>query len=682
MTKKELAFRQIHLDFHTSEEIYGIGKDFDPLKFAETLGNASVNSVTCFARGHHGWLYYDSKKFPERIHPHLENKNLLPEQIKACHEKDIRVPIYITVQCDHYTAKEHPEWLVVDEKGNPVGTPIYEAGFYRFLCVNSPYRDFLKEQTLEVLEEMPEVDGIFFDIVQVKDCSCKYCREGMVKEGLEPSCKEDRIKYAKKMLGQFEKEMTEFVHQYSPDATVFYNSGHVGPRHREAKEAYTHFELESLPSGGWGYMHFPIAMRYARNLGRDCLGMTGKFHTSWGDFHSFKNREALEFECFQMLALNGKCSIGDQLEPDGKLSKPVYDLIGSVYSRVEEKEPWCQKAKAISEIGVLTPEEFIMQGNIDYERLHPSIIGISRMLQEAGHQFDIVDSKSDLSKYRLIVLPDEIPVNKDFARNLQEYLADGGAVIASFRSGLNEDGQFALDKFGVELKETQTTDREGEYVSGKSYPHNDYVDYIFPEDLIAKELPVTEHAMYMKGLEVEAREGTQVLAKVMASYFNRNYRHFCSHRQAPSSGKRDYDGIVRNGNLIYFAHPIFKQYNENAPHWCKQLFLNAVEILMPDQVVKHEGPSTLLVTLNEQKEENRQVLHLLHYIPERRSQSIDIIEDVIPLYNVQLSVKEDQEVKQVRCVPAGNEIEFDIVDDRIEFTVPEVRGHQMIEINF
>lgn len=45
-------------------------------------------------------------------------------------------------------------------------------------------------------------------------------------------------------------------------------------------------------------MHFPMAVRYARTLGQDCMGMTGKFHTSWGDFYSFKNPEALQHECY------------------------------------------------------------------------------------------------------------------------------------------------------------------------------------------------------------------------------------------------------------------------------------------------------------------------------------------------------------------------------------------------
>src|SRR5690349_14018624 len=106
MPHPELRFRQIHLDFHTSEQIAGIGADFDPEVFVDTLVSASVDSITCFARCPHGWLYYDSKLNPERRHPQLQTE-LLRRQIEVCHDHGIRVPIYITVQWDHFTANQH-----------------------------------------------------------------------------------------------------------------------------------------------------------------------------------------------------------------------------------------------------------------------------------------------------------------------------------------------------------------------------------------------------------------------------------------------------------------------------------------------------------------------------------------------------------------------------------------------
>ncbi|MFC1527055.1 hypothetical protein ACFL6X_09640 [Candidatus Latescibacterota bacterium] len=375
----ELRFRQIHLDFHTSEEITGIGSRFDPDEFADTLARASVDSVTCFGRGHHGWIYFDTEKFPERRHPHLE-RNLLAEQIEACHARDIRVPIYLTVQWDQYTSERHPEWLCIGADGRQQGTPPYEAGFYRKLCVNTPYVDFLKEHIREVFGLVP-VDGFFFDIVQPNDCSCFHCREGMRQEGIDPADEEQRRRYGLQVMNQFKRDMTAFVRRFSDDCTIFYNAGHVGPRHRQVVEAYTHLELESLPSGGWGYLHFPLTIRYARNLGVDCMGMTGKFHTTWGDFHSFKNQAALEFECFQMIAHGAKCSVGDQLHPEGKICAATYDLIGSVYSQVAAKEPWCRGARSLVDIGVFTPEEHTggSHGN-----LPQASMGAVRLLQEGG----------------------------------------------------------------------------------------------------------------------------------------------------------------------------------------------------------------------------------------------------------------------------------------------------------
>ena len=665
MGKSELRFRQVHLDFHTSEAIEGIGAKFDPDEFADTLAAAGVNSVTCFARGHHGWLYYSSKAFPERIHPHLARPNLLPEQIAACHARDIRVPIYITVQWDHYTAETHPEWLIVGEDGtlgHDRAQSVYRPGFYRYLCVNSPYVEFLKAHTQEVLEMMP-VDGIFFDIVQPQSCSCSRCRGGMLAAGLDPSDPGDRTRFGRDVIRKFTAEMTAFVHERSPEATIFYNFGHIGPRHRAWAEAFTHWELESLPSGGWGYLHFPLTQRFARTTGHDCMGMTGKFHTSWGDFHSFKNPAALEFECFHMLALNAKCSIGDQLPPDGRICKATYELIGSVYREVAEKEPWCRRAKAVTEVALLTPEEF--RGTGRHSGLPDSALGAARMLQELRHQFDIVDSQSDLGAYKLLILPDEVPVCGALAEKIEAFLAGGGKVLASYRSGLNEAGDaFALPALGVSFL-------------GEA-PYSP--DFLMPTDKLGSSLPATEHVMYLRGLQVAPEGGAEVLAEVNVPYFNRTWEHFCSHRHTPSAHKAGYPGVVRTDRAIYFAHPVFTQYHANAPKWCKTFVADAIDQLLGEPLVRADGPSALLATLNEQPDEKRRVLHLLYYVPERRGQAFDVIEDVIPLHDVKVSVRAEGAVSAVTCVPQGEDLAFESRDGRVEFVLPKLVGHQIIEL--
>ncbi len=662
----DLRSRQIHLDFHTSPDIPAIGVDFDPDEFADTLARAHVNSVTAFARCHHGYLYYDSKLNPERIHPNLANRDLLKQQIEACHKRGIRVPIYITVQWDQFTADAHRDWLCIDEHGTEYGTKPLSAGFYRFLDVFHPgYRQFLKDHTAEVFEMLP-VDGLFYDIVQPRWSLAKHWLDAMVAEGVDPEDAHARELFGIKVNHEWKLEMTRFIEglpRFDKDnCTIFYNAGHIGPRHRATTDAYTHYELESLPSGGWGYLHFPLAMRYARTTGKLCMGMTGKFHTSWGDFHSLKNKAALEFECFHMLALGAGCSVGDQLHPTGTLDAATYKLIGSVYKSVEAKEPWCTGAAAVKELGVLTPEEFNVAGS---DRQPEAMMGLVRMFQELGRQFDIVTSDQDFTAYKLLVLPDEIPVDDALAQKLRDYTAGGGKLLTSWKSGLDAEGKrFAFESLGVK------------YVGDALFSP----DFLVPSGALGKGLEPTGYAMYEKGVQLEAAGDAKVLAQVEVPYFNRDWRRFCSHRHTPSSHRVGYPGVIHAGASVHFAHPIFRQYQRNAPRWCKVLVANAIALLIGRATVEVTGPSTIINALSHQPTEKRHVLHLLHYIPERRGAAFDIVEDVIPLHDVAVSVAVGVKPGSVKVVPSGDALSFGYDAGRVTFTIPRVDGHAMIEI--
>ena len=303
------------------------------------------------------------------------------------------------------------------------------------------------------------------------------------------------------------------------------------------------------------------------------------------------------------------------------------------------------------------------------------------MLQEGGHQFDVVDSQSSWDGYRVLILPDGVPLDGYLASKVNDYLAAGGKVIASFESGLKPDlSDFALPAWGVRKTGEGPLDSNGETVRGRHFGSGDYVDYLRAEGMLAAGLRRTEYVMYLRGLEIEAGEDGEVLARMVPAYFDRTWQHFCSHRQTPSSGEPAGPAATRMGDVIYFAHPIFRQYHRNAPRWCKQLLLNALDMLLPDPLLRHSGPTGMLTALNEQPEQSRLVLHLLHYVPERRGLDFDVIEDVLPVYDISVSLKLPGPVTRVRCVPDGEALDFIEDRGRLEFSVPEVKGHQIVEI--
>ncbi len=662
----DLRFRQVHLDFHTSEYIPEVGADFNGEEFAERLEKANVDSITCFARCHHGWLYYPSKKHADLIHPGLVSHNLLIDQIKACHGRGIKVPIYTTVQWDGRIMREHPEWLSVDEQGNYINTQnVEEPHFYHTICLNSGYRKFFKEHLNDIMDVVgvENIDGFFMDILFQVDCCCDHCKKKMEEQHLDSRKKEVRLKYSLQMLEEFKTEITAVIRERVPEASVFYNSSHVGPASKDNFKEYSHLELESLPSGGWGYDHFPATSRYARTLGMDMIGMTGKFHTYWGDFHSLKNQAALEFECFNMLAMGAGCSIGDQLHPRGRLSEGAYDLIGKIYKSVREKEPYCRAAKPVAEIAVLTPEEFYPEGEYNLG-ISPSLIGAVRMLQELSFQFDVIDSKTPMDSYQLIILPDCIYYNEELEKVMKNYIANGGKVIGSYDSCLNKHSKDNI--YGITWKE------ESPY----------YREFVMPNQTIGKDLYKEEYVMYLRGHNVEANGG-EVLMNKIEPYFDRSGKTFCSHQHAPSSGKVGYPEVIRNGNVIYFAHPIFKLYRKNAAKWCKLMLKDAIALCLEHKLVSHNGPSTMTTALNHQEQEKRDVLHILHYITEKRSEDIFTVEDAIPLYGVEFKIYTgNKNPAAVTLVPEEAAVPFVRDGQYISFRLGKIEGHSMISIQY
>ncbi|MFC4386655.1 beta-galactosidase trimerization domain-containing protein [Gracilibacillus marinus] len=657
-----IPYRQVHLDFHTSEHIPHVAKDFDKEVFAHTLKQASVDSVTCFARCHHGWLYYPSIHRPDLIHPNLENKRLLLEQIESCHAQGIAVPIYTTVQWDAYIAREHPEWLCVDENGNFINTQnVDEPHFYYTICLNSEYRTYFIQHLYDVIEVVgvENIDGFFLDILFEVDCHCPNCMKQMERLEYDVTNKTERLRYSRHMLHTFKNEIATLVRAIVPDAHIFFNSSHVGPALKESIDAYSHLELESLPSGGWGYDHFPATIRYARQLGKDVLGMTGKFHTYWGDFHSLKNQAALEYECLRMIASGAGISIGDQLHPNGVLSEGAYKLIGDLYTKVARIEPYCKEAVNQAEIAIITPEEQQMNngGNLGID---PSLIGTVRMLEELSYQFDIIDSTMDFSKYALIIIPDHILCHDYLVKQLTQFKKNGGKLLVTGKS-LANNPTMMREICGVKWEGPSTYDRS----------------FILPNDCIGKGLYQEEYVMYDKGYRVEEKEA-EVCMHTVNPYFNREGDTYCSHQHAPSSKEIGPPAVTKFNETIYVSYEIFKIYRQKAPNWCKAIIKDILELLLENKMVTHNGPSSLRVYVQENKNKQMTLVHFLHYITEKKAEDLYTIEEYIPLSAVHASFYSGtKSITSITRISDQQSISFEKKNGYTSFLLDELHGYDM-----
>ncbi len=668
MPPTPLPFRQVHLDFHTSPHIPDVGLDFDPQVFVATLQAAHVNSVTVFARCHHGYCYYPTTVGTP--HPHLQRPDLLGEMIAACHQAGIRAPIYTTVMWDELAWAEHPEWRQVGPDGGingPSSTPLQPG--WKNLCVNTGYADTVIAH-IEELFDRYEVDEVFVDILLEPPrarCVCAACLAEMVREGIDPADPAQLDRFALATHRRFMARTSAAIRARDPGAGIYYNSrlrvqwDPAGGSPPELGD-YTHLEIESLPGGFWGYDHFPLFARYFQGLGMDMLAMTGRFHTWWGDFGGLRNRAALAFECFQALAHGAGCSIGDQLHPRGQLNPAVYQRIGEVYAEVERREPWCLDTEPLPDIGVLVTGA---TGEDEKQFFSAADLGALHVLEQEKHQFQFFDKEADLAPYHLVILPDGAPVDEGLAARLRTYLAGGGALLIGDRAGLDgEAGDFRLaDVMGVH--------HDG--------PAAFAPDYLALTEAVAANVEPMHHVCEQPGSRLRLEDGVAVLARSGQPYFNRTWQHFCSHQYTPLDAVGEEPVIVQQGRVITLARPLFREYAESARRVHKQVLANCIRrLLMTPRVGAHTLPSTAIVTARRQGQDL--IAHLLHYVHQRRGRTLDVIEDVIPLHDVQISIRAERQPGAVRLVPGEEPLAFTWADGYARFIVPRVEGHQMVQL--
>ena len=66
--------------------------------------------------------------------------------------------------------------------------------------------------------------------------------------------------------------------------------------------------------------------------------------------------------------------------------------------------------------------------------------GAVRILTEGHYLYDIVDASADFSLYKVLILPDDVPVWPALGEAIRAFTASGGKLLATGRSGLDPDG--------------------------------------------------------------------------------------------------------------------------------------------------------------------------------------------------------------------------------------------------
>ncbi|MBR7145566.1 MAG: hypothetical protein IKD10_11580 [Lentisphaeria bacterium] len=633
-------------DFHTPVTVPGVLKEFDVEGFTDQLVRCKVDFLTWHARCNQGGAYYPTKiGIP---HPGLDY-DFFGKLAEACKRKNIRLSAYFNAGVSSEELLRHPEYMAI----SPEGLILREnrnSPFVRSVCYNSPFREHLRDMALEVLANYP-VDGFFFDCLKVYPCVCPTCVKKMQAQGLDYTKLEDLVKFNSQSYAEFAKLLTEAIRKVKPDALIVFNCDDK----ELVCDEHSHFECECLPTSHWGYDYLPLYCRYNRALAgkdRQVLNMTGRFY-KWGDFGGLRPQAALEYDMLYGIAQGLRPDIGGHFHPRGDMDMPVFDRIYDVYSKLQQYDDYTSGAVNNNDIALVFDKE--------RSKTAPAK-GLARMLDELKIQFDAVTEFCDWSKYKLLILADDLELTPQGMAKLQTHLDAGKKVLAIGKAAL-VNGKYP-EAFPAEM------------VCDKPFDPA----YFAPAGELAKGLQDMPLSIYAPAVGIKNKATGESLMKLVKPYMNAGWDGLrCNYYTAPE-GVSEYDFIAANEQVICCAGNIGCGYLTRAPYQLRLLFGNMIDRLYGQRkVFCPKLPSFARAAV--QQVADGEILHIIAYAAEARGMCVTM-EDAATVCDlvIEFKVPEDATLEKVLLAPSDKELEFTLNGNTAIIKLDRMEGYALIKM--
>ncbi len=687
--------RRMLCDFHIPGWVDDINMDCKD--YVSRAKAANVQRIEIMSKPHFGNSFYDTATGWKAKGI---KQDLLEEIIPLCREAGIKIDAYYNVWHNNIAGKEHPEWLQIKEDGVPVD----DRHIMDEMCLNTPYRDHVIVQLVEMASNY-DLDGFWLDQITVshRGCFCESCKEKYRKlygRELKPASRQtvdERFEFQdfrRKTVNDFVVDATTAVIAVRPGMDFFWNNSGT-PLAEQSNRSITKLaKLSSCEMHHPHIIHGIKACRYMRNLGRPFELMMPEGLDSWGDY-SINTEKTLGGMVSVIASHGGSSNISAVPSPNGVWSGRVYpgtfETIGNIFGRIRDMEDYLDGATPVRDVVVLTSEKELMarsvMGNIAGNPCcaENNLLGMAEVLIRNHIQFDIVntdfpDAEDIVGKARLLILPDMSNLDEKWVELIKERVSGGAALIATCRTGLftkleQNDNFLLADMLGVDFE------------SFSPYSHI-YLDKKKPElfegipeaPLLVKgqfnvgSIEPKEYSCYVK-----ARPGVEILANYIEpiiEYDPSNINAMIYMHGHPFK-TTDIPAVTLNkygkGQCIYMGIPAGVAMRWTKSPWLEKMLVNAAK-LIHRPVLEAKAPSMVEVNLMEQ--ENRYILHLIS-LPVKMGKSF--IEDDITLTDIEIKLN----LPEPRSIE-GKNVEFKWETDGSGVTaikVSKLKDHAMLILN-
>ena len=644
---------------------------FRNLMFPERMKNMDVEKWVAYCKGcgatsvfldakSQAYVYYDSAILQKD--PILGERDLVAEFKAAAERNGLKWGVYIAPrEIDSMTSKG-AEW----QQRKADGSTVAPHGWWRTdFCWNAPGFRNLFSQMLTEISGKYHPHGFYIDgiLLMHNACHCEACKSACRAEtGREMPLKPDwsdpawfqYIRWRNKTTTEAAKMIHEAVHGVDPMITVVFNN--------------------PSPWCGWYAAQSAAQAKWLDLVGTEIDMQAG---VSYPGFQTLAENMAWLIGANRMLKGGKSTHIYTYFTPKTRFAEAVTwndialaagalpcvqehcNHMKQIFARTKECEPYLTGMKSAADVAVYVsamsrdayyrPDESGAGSKRDgdffndkgfFEEMRGTLMGLlhAHLPTELIHLEDGLE-ESDLSGFRLIILPNDACIPQRASERLQDYVRAGGTLLATMETGLRDpDGA----RTGNEILWPGSGIRfEGEIHTAKAWmtKYDAYGDVMEIEDDIPS-VPdqflvfnggtapwLGEDVMLGdRGDGVEVQEGLQfhdvpscqLPTPAIQVSLDRNWSSKVNlrFRRSKEKGWEECPAIAARsfgkGCVCYLNFQVGSLIFNTGHVWWRNLLAHAVEVAAGEGPVAVDAPACVKVFAWHQPEKGRYILHLVN----------------------------------------------------------------------
>jgi len=434
--------------------------EFSPEDYAQAMADAHVDTSIIYAGNCLGMCFWPTKV--GHMHAGLNGRDINSETLKALRKRGIKVIVYFNIW-NTWAHDTYPSWQMIKPDGRSAITNAsgVQTRFGK-CCMNSEgYRQFVTDQITDLCETF-DCEGLWIDMIGHFNtvCCCESCRNKyMAETGRELPKVVDWndpvwtcfVRSRERWFDDFTRIIQEAAHAINPKLSLAFQTTSMLYGWASGATQSILDRSDYLAGDFYGSpMYYSVICKYLNNLTRNrpMEFMTTRCY-NLSNHTTTKTDEELRSSALGAFAHNAAFVFIDAIDPVGTIDRNFYRRMGRLKEQLRPYErAMSPDANMLSDVAFYRNYASAYdpaQNGTQLTRAFGHLI--ARDMQNIGTTmvrnhilYDFIGQPQlgNLSRYPVIVLAQQYVLNDDEIVAFRRYVAEGGTLVVSGESSMND----------------------------------------------------------------------------------------------------------------------------------------------------------------------------------------------------------------------------------------------------